>query len=164
MEVVIKIAEYKKKNNIEILNSAREEAVLKKNLDLVKNVDLHFEIEEFFKAIMAISRGFQKSRMKSIVLIGMPGCGKSAIGQILAVKLGMSFLDVDTFIEADTEQTITEMFKNGEEGFRDIEAKAVLQVSEKAPVVISTGGGVIKRYENILNLKKNGIIIYINIY
>ena len=164
MEVVIKIAEYKKKNNMEILNEAREEAVIKKNLDLVKNVDLLLEVEEFFKSVMEISRGFQNKnyRMKNIVLIGMPGCGKSVIGQILAEKLGMTFLDIDTYIEESTKHTITEIFKNGEEGFRDIEAKAVEEVSEKAPAVISTGGGVIKRYENILNLKKNGIIIYIN--
>ena len=100
--------------------------------------------------------------MKNIVLIGMPGCGKSAIGEILAEKIEMTFLDIDTYIESSTKLTITEMFKNGEDGFRDIEAKAVVELSKKNPVVISTGGGVIKRHENILNLKKNGIIIYVN--
>lgn len=100
--------------------------------------------------------------MKNIVLIGMPGCGKSEIGKILAEKLEMILLDMDTYIEKSTKCTITEIFKNGEEGFRDIEAKAVVELSEKTSAVISTGGGVIKRYENILNLKKNGIIIYIN--
>ena len=100
--------------------------------------------------------------MKNIVLIGMPGCGKSVIGEILAEKIEMTSLDLDTYIESSTKLTITEMFKNGEDGFRDIEAKAVVELSEKNLVVISTGGGVIKRYENILNLKKKGIVIYIN--
>ncbi|WP_318010949.1 shikimate kinase [Clostridium estertheticum] len=100
--------------------------------------------------------------MKNIVLIGMPGCGKSVIGKILAEKLKLTFLDIDTYIEESTKHTITEIFKNGEALFREIEAKATLEVSEKAPAVISTGGGVVKMYENIINLKKNGIIIYIN--
>jgi len=101
-------------------------------------------------------------KMKNIVLIGMPGCGKSAIGQILSEKLRMTFLDIDAYIEESTNHTIAEIFKNGEEGFRDVEAMATLHLSESASVVISTGGGVINRYENILNLKKNGIIFYIN--
>ena len=101
-------------------------------------------------------------KMKNIVLIGMPGCGKSAIGQIVSEKLGMTFLDIDAYIEESTNHSITEIFKNGEEGFRDVEAMATLHLSESASVVISTGGGVINRYENILNLKKNGIIFYIN--
>ena len=63
MEVVLKIAEYKKVNNIEILNGAREEAVIKKNLELVKNVDLLLEVEEFFKSVMEISRGFQNKKL-----------------------------------------------------------------------------------------------------
>jgi len=100
--------------------------------------------------------------MKNIVLIGMPGCGKSAIGEIIAEKLEIPFLDIDVYIEASTKFTVTEIFKNGEEGFRDIETKATVEVSEKAPAVISTGGGVVKRYENIINLKQKGIIIYIN--
>lgn len=100
--------------------------------------------------------------MKNIVLIGMPGCGKSEIGKIIAEKIEMNFIDVDAFIEASTSRSITEIFRNGEDGFRDIESIAVRDLSKKHHVVISTGGGVIKRYENILNLKKNGIIIYIN--
>ncbi|MBU3161192.1 shikimate kinase [Clostridium frigoris] len=100
--------------------------------------------------------------MKNIVLIGMPGCGKSEIGEILAKRIEMDFIDVDDFIESSTSRSITDIFKNGEDGFRDIEAIAVRDITQKHHVVISTGGGVIKRYENILNLKRNGIIIYIN--
>jgi len=100
--------------------------------------------------------------MKNIVLIGMPGCGKSEIGEILAQTIHMKFIDVDAFIESSTSCSITNIFKNGEDKFRDIEANTVRNLSKKHNVVISTGGGVIKRYENILNLKKQGIIIYIN--
>ena len=92
----------------------------------------------------------------------MPGCGKSEIGDILAQKIKKNFLDIDTYIEVSTKLSITDIFKNGEDGFRDIEASAVMELSKRESVVISTGGGVIKRYDNILNLKKNGIIIYIN--
>ncbi len=59
METVLKVAEYKKKNGIAILNQTREDAVVKKNLDIVKNKDLTSEVEEFFKSVMKISRGFQ---------------------------------------------------------------------------------------------------------
>ncbi|MBU3111177.1 shikimate kinase [Clostridium lacusfryxellense] len=100
--------------------------------------------------------------MKNIVLIGMPGCGKSEIGKILAQKTEMEFIDVDDFIESSNKLTITQIFKNGEVSFRDIESIAVRELSKKKSVVISTGGGVIKMYENILSLKKNGLIIYIN--
>ncbi|WP_259473074.1 shikimate kinase [Clostridium estertheticum] len=100
--------------------------------------------------------------MKSIVLIGMPGCGKSTIGEMIAEKIAMIFIDVDVYIRESTKRTIIELFENGEDAFRDIEAKATAELSEKNPAVIATGGGVIKRYENIINLKKTGIIIYIN--
>jgi len=63
MEVVLKVAEYKVKNNMDILNGAREEAVIKKNLDLVKNKVLLLEVEEFFKSVMEISRGLQNKHL-----------------------------------------------------------------------------------------------------
>jgi len=93
--------------------------------------------------------------IKSIVLIGMPGCGKSVIGEIIAEKVEMAFIDMDTYISDSTKLTIIELFKDGEDSFRNIEANAAIELSAKAPLVIATGGGVIKRYENILNLKKN---------
>lgn len=101
-------------------------------------------------------------KMKNIVLIGMPGSGKSVIGEIIAKKLEMTLIDLDTYIEESTGKNITEIFKNGEILFRNIEAKAVAEVSKKAFAVVATGGGVVSRYENIKNLKKNGVIIYIN--
>ncbi|MCT4507370.1 MAG: shikimate kinase [Tepidibacter sp.] len=99
---------------------------------------------------------------KNIVLIGMPGCGKTSIGNILAEKLGMEFIDIDKYIEEKEERSITEIFNYGEDYFRKIESKAVKEVSGKLSTVISTGGGVVKSYSNIEMLNKNGIIIFIN--
>ncbi len=65
MEIVLKVAEYKKNNHMEVLNKAREEIVVKKNLELVKNKNLFLEVEEFFKSIMEISRGFQNKNLNS---------------------------------------------------------------------------------------------------
>jgi len=65
MEIVVKVAEYKKKNNVEILNKGREEVVIKKNIDLVKNKNLLLEVEEFLSSVMEISRGFQNKSLNS---------------------------------------------------------------------------------------------------
>ncbi len=99
---------------------------------------------------------------KNIVLIGMPGCGKTTIGKILSERLEAKFLDIDKYIEKYNEKSITEIFQQGEEYFRNIERKAVLKISKEKNCVISTGGGVIKNYLNMEDLKKNGIIIFID--
>ncbi|AFS78235.1 shikimate kinase AroK [Gottschalkia acidurici 9a] len=99
---------------------------------------------------------------KSIVLIGMPGCGKTTIGEKLAIKLGYEFCDIDKYIVEKEKKSIDEMFEHGEEYFRDVESNGVEDVSKKEKVVISTGGGVVKRERNIRALKENGIIIFIN--
>lgn len=99
---------------------------------------------------------------KNIVLIGMPGCGKSSIGEKLAKHLNLEFCDVDAYIEKKYNMTISEIFKNGEEYFRKIESSVLEEISKSYPTVISTGGGIIKNYKNIEILKRNGIIIYIN--
>lgn len=99
---------------------------------------------------------------KNIVLIGMPGCGKSTIGKMLSCELNMTFCDIDECIEKDTGKSIKEIFQNGEEYFREIEKKTVEKISKNSSQVIATGGGVVKNSENIYYLKKNGIIIFIN--
>ena len=99
---------------------------------------------------------------KNIVLIGMPGCGKSSIGKKLAEILKLEFLDVDVYIEEKWNMSIPEIFEKGEACFRQIETRALEEVSAEAPRVISTGGGIVKDYRNIEILRKNSVIIYIN--
>ena len=100
--------------------------------------------------------------MKNIVLIGMPGCGKTTLGRIISRELKRKFYDIDNYIEEKTQKEISELFENGEDNFRDIESKAVKELAEMDDLIISTGGGVIKRTQNIEMLKTNGIIIFID--
>jgi shikimate kinase len=99
---------------------------------------------------------------KNIVLIGMPGSGKTTIGKILSKKLGLKLLDVDKCIEEKSKQSIPELFKLGENFFRNIEREVISELSNVSSSVIATGGGVVKNYENIKELKKNGVIIFID--
>ena len=86
---------------------------------------------------------------KSITLIGMPGCGKTTIGKLLSKKLNYQFIDIDSYIEEKQGKTIDEIFKNGEEYFRNIETEACRELGEIKNSIISSGGGVVKRYINI---------------
>lgn len=99
---------------------------------------------------------------RNIVLIGMPGSGKTTIGKILSKKLDVRLVDIDRYIERSIGKTIPEIFAEGEEKFRDYERKAIFRFSRERGIIISTGGGTIKNYRNMEALKKNGIIIFID--
>lgn len=99
---------------------------------------------------------------KNIVIIGMPGSGKTTIGKELSKRLNIEFCDIDEYIIKKEGKSIPEIFQKGEEYFRNIESIAVKEVSSKLPQVIATGGGVIKREKNIEALRQNGIIIFLN--
>jgi len=101
--------------------------------------------------------------MKNIVLIGMPACGKSTIGYWLSKKIGYPLLDTDKYLEEKENRIISDIFSNeGEEYFRNLETKYLKELSEKEGFIISTGGGAVKKKENIDILKKNGIVIFLN--
>lgn len=98
--------------------------------------------------------------MKNIVLTGFMGTGKTEVGRLLARRLGYKFIDADSIIEEEQKMPITEIFKRfGEPYFRDIESEVIKRLSEMEKVIISTGGGVVLREENMNNLRKKGIII-----
>ena len=99
---------------------------------------------------------------KNIVLIGMPGSGKTTLGDILSKELKLNFCDIDKFIEETENKSIPEIFNISEEHFRTIETKAIEEVALKSNFVVSTGGGVIKSPYNMKLLKRNGLVIFIN--
>lgn len=97
------------------------------------------------------------------LLIGMPGCGKTTIGKKTSEKLNIKFYDMDEYIEKNSGKTIPELFEVSEEYFRDYETKACMELSKVEELtIISTGGGVVKRKENIEYFKDKGIIIFID--
>ncbi|MBC8560898.1 shikimate kinase [Fumia xinanensis] len=99
----------------------------------------------------------------NIVLIGMPGSGKSTVGKILAEKTGLFFVDLDAVIENMAKKSIPQIFsEDGEPAFRDLEQKCVEEVSAQSRQVIATGGGVILREANMKALSQNGLIIFLD--
>lgn len=100
---------------------------------------------------------------KNIVLIGMPGCGKTTIGRLLAQRLNINFCDVDEYIENKEKMSISDIFKKGEIYFRKVEREAVIDIVKKdAPMIIATGGGVIKKESNMIFLKENSMVIFVD--
>lgn len=88
--------------------------------------------------------------MKSIVLIGMPSCGKSTVGAQLAERLGVRFFDCDAEAERVCGMTVSDIFKTrGEEYFRELETKILERVAKEKACVISTGGGCVERAESM---------------
>jgi len=102
------------------------------------------------------------SDMQNVVLIGMPGCGKSTIGKAVASTLNREFIDTDQEIIKKAGMEIAEIFAmKGEEEFRKLESEVLREVGLTTGKVIATGGGVIKNRENYFPLKSNGKIFWI---
>ena len=100
--------------------------------------------------------------MRNIVLIGMPGSGKSTIGRIIAEKTGKTLVDMDEEIIKKAGKTIPEIFQeSGEKGFRDIESEIASEFGKQRGLIIATGGGAVLRDENIYALRQNGLLIHI---
>lgn len=99
-----------------------------------------------------------------IVLIGFMGCGKSSVAPLLAERLSLPLLEVDRIvIERSDYEHIPAIFEaRGETGFRELEAAAALSLRDTHNAVISTGGGIIGRQENIDNLRhRGGIVVFL---
>ncbi|MBQ8337802.1 MAG: shikimate dehydrogenase [Oscillospiraceae bacterium] len=113
------------------------------------------KIDEIYKEMFSLKQ--------NIVLIGMPGSGKSTIGKLLAEALGMQFVDTDEVIVKNEGKAIPDIFAElGEERFRDMESAAVLEVAGLQHTVIATGGGAVLRKENVKLLRENGRIYFID--
>jgi len=102
------------------------------------------------------------TKMQNIVLVGMPGCGKSSIGRLLASRLDRPFIDTDKLVEERTHRRVSTIIKqDGEEAFRVAESAAVAEAGKQTGAVIACGGGSVLKPENRLPLTQNSRVYYI---
>jgi len=103
-----------------------------------------------------------RQQMENLILIGMPGSGKSTIGRLLADCLNRPFVDTDAEIERLAGMTIPEIFKReGEEAFRARETEVLAQWGKESGLIIATGGGVVTREKNYPHLHQNGRLVFL---
>ena len=100
---------------------------------------------------------------KNIVLIGMPGSGKSTVGRLLADVLNTTYIDTDDMVETQANMTISSIFhKFGEPHFRALESEAAERAGAMDNMVIATGGGMILKAYNMDALKKKGTVFFLD--
>ncbi len=97
-----------------------------------------------------------------IALIGMPGCGKTTFGRLMAERLGWDFIDADDYIQEIAGRSISELFSEGEAVFRHWETEACRRLCEREKTVIACGGGVVLRPQNLEILRAHGRIVFID--
>ena len=102
--------------------------------------------------------------MKRIFLVGYMGAGKTTIGKVLSKMVGLTFIDLDYYIEGRFRKTVSQLFADrGEEGFRTIERNMLHEVAEFEDVLISTGGGTPCFFDNMAFMRQQGTTIYLQV-
>ncbi|MCW9044116.1 MAG: shikimate kinase [Pseudopelagicola sp.] len=100
---------------------------------------------------------------KTVVLVGMMGAGKTAVGRALAARLGVAFLDSDAEIEKAANMTIAEIFaRDGEAFFRDKEAQVIARLLEEERGILSTGGGAYLAPDNRRVISQKGVAVWLD--
>lgn len=159
-----------------IYNPARTELLLEAERLGIKNADGLYMLTAQAKKAAEIYTGrsipesendrvtnILRAQMNNIILIGMPGCGKSEVGRRIAERTGRKFIDADQAIEESAGcRPIPEIFRqDGEEGFRKLETSVLAELGKQSGTVIATGGGCITREENYPLLHQNGILVWL---
>ncbi len=103
-----------------------------------------------------------RTQMENVILIGMPGCGKSTVGAALAEMTGRKLVDADAAITEKAGKTIPEIFaQDGEDAFRSIETEVLAELGKQSGLIIATGGGCVTRSRNYPLLHRNGSIFWL---
>jgi shikimate kinase len=101
--------------------------------------------------------------MDNLILVGMPCSGKTIVGQMLSERIKMEFFDSDDYIKLKTQKSIEDIFSEYGEGyFRELERDVILdEISAFNNTIVSTGGGMPTKFDNMERLKKCGMVIYL---
>lgn len=160
--IVEDIMVYKEQNDVPILQpeqEARQREWLEKRMENKRHKD---EVAAVFEEITRNSKKIQARKLfdYNIVLIGFMGAGKSTISDFLRTVFAMEVVEMDQIIAEREEMSISDIFETyGEEYFRDLETKLLIEMQSRKNVVISCGGGVPMRERNVVEMKKNGRVV-----
>ncbi len=104
-----------------------------------------------------------KADRANLVLVGMPSCGKSSLGKACAKSLGKPYVDLDEQLEQRAGRPIGDILRPGDEKpFRDLESQVTADFAKEGGQVLSTGGGVVLRPENVAALRQNGVVVFVD--
>ena len=131
--------------------------VAQAHMSAEKFIDSHIPEEKIEQIVTQLA-----SVRKNIVLIGMPGCGKSTVSALLGQALKREVVDTDSLVVENEKRSIPEIFaSDGEEYFRACETKAVSDCTKKSTLIIATGGGAVLREENRYFIKQNSFVVWL---
>ena len=160
--IIEKIMAYKETYGMPILQPAQEEKQQRRLDAKLKDNKYRDEIQDVFKRILRNSKRIQARRLFSynIVLIGFMGAGKTTISDYLSMMFDMKLVEMDQEIAEREQMSIPDIFATyGEEYFRNLETNLLKELQTGKNCIISCGGGVAPREENVVEMKKNGRVV-----
>ena len=160
--IIEKIMAYKETYGMPILQPAQEAKQERRLNEKLKDNKYQDEIHDVFKRILRNSKRIQARKLFSynIVLIGFMGAGKSTISDYLSTMFDMKLVEMDQEIVEREEISIPDIFATyGEEYFRNLETNLLKELQEGENCIISCGGGVAMREQNVVEMKKNGRVV-----
>ena len=160
--IVEKIMAYKEEYGMPILQPAQEDKQERRLQEKLEGNKYQEEIHDVFRRIVRNSKRIQARKLFSynIVLIGFMGAGKSTVSDYLSTMFAMKIVEMDQVISEREEMSIPDIFATyGEEYFRDLETKLLVEMQSKKNTIISCGGGAALREENVAEMKKNGRVV-----
>lgn len=164
MECVEGIIQYKRSDGIAVLQPDQEKKQMEAVIENTKDSAFQEEIVHIFEKIIENSKKIQAKALfdKNILLIGFMGAGKSTVSACLKEMLAMEIMEMDAYIQAKEGMTIKDIFKcHGEEYFRNCESNTLIQLQGTKQTVVSCGGGVALRNENVELMKKCGYVVWL---
>ncbi len=167
MRAVARVAAFKRGSGLPVRDEAREAQIL----DRVANragPDLAASARALYQTLFGLSRAYQareaqpRPDARNLVLVGMPGCGKTTLGRAAAALLSRPFVDLDEEIEAASGRPAGEVLERlGEPAFRELEAGLTARWAAERGLVIATGGGTVLRADNTAALRRGGLVVWI---
>ena len=160
--IIEKIMAYKEEYGMPILQPAQEAKQERRLKEKLEGNKYQEEIHDVFKRIVRNSKRIQARKLFSynIVLIGFMGAGKSTVSDYLSTMFAMNIVEMDQEISDREEMSIPDIFATyGEEYFRELETKLLIELQSRKNTIISCGGGAAMREENIAEMKKNGRVV-----